>query len=183
MKIKDITMIPLFTALIIAGAYIKIPVPVCPITLQVMFTTLAGVLLGGKKGAAAVGLYIVLGLIGLPVFTGGGGIWYVMQPTFGYIIGFMLGAYLTGIISHGGQPTMKRLVTACLAGLLVVYVLGIVYYWMISRFWLGSSIGIWTILTYCFLIPVPGDICLCVLTAVLGRRLLPVIKHMNAHSV
>ena len=76
MKTKDIIMTALFTALIAAGAFIRIPVPVCPFTLQFLFTTLAGVLLGSRKGAAAVGVYVILGLAGLPIFTSGGGIGY-----------------------------------------------------------------------------------------------------------
>ncbi len=180
MKTKDLTMIPLFTALIIAGAYIRIPIPVCPITLQFLFTTLAGVLLGGKKGAAACGVYLLLGLAGLPVFTGGGGISYVLRPTFGYILGFIAGAYLTGTIIYSGPLTMKRLFTGCFAGLLTVYAMGMLYYWLISRFWLGTPIGIRPVFLYCFLVPVPGDILLCVLSSVLGRRLIPAMKKITA---
>ena len=88
----------MFTALITAGAYIRIPVPICPFTLQFLFTTLAGIILGKNKGAAATALYVILGLAGLPVFTGGGGIGYVLQPSFGYILGFIAGAFVTGLI-------------------------------------------------------------------------------------
>lgn len=182
MKTRDITMIPLFTALIIVGAYLKIPTPICPITLQILFTTLAGVLLGGKRGAAAVILYIMLGLIGLPVFTGGGGIGYVLSPTFGYMIGFVLGAYITGTIAHNGEPTMKRLVPACLAGLFVVFVLGVVYCYLINRVWLGNSVSVRAVLIAGLLLPLPGDIVLCFFTAGLGCRLIPIMKHMTAAS-
>ena len=93
-KTKDLVLTAMFTALITAGAYIRIPVPVCPFTLQFLFTTLAGIVLGKNKGAAATALYVVLGLAGLPVFTGGGGIGYVLQPTFGYLIGFIAGLFV-----------------------------------------------------------------------------------------
>ncbi len=171
-------MISLFTALIIVGAFIKIQLPICPITLQVVFTTMAGVLLGGKKGAAAVGVYIILGLIGLPVFTGGGGVGYVLQPTFGYIIGFMLGAYITGTIAHNGEPTVKRLLIGCLAGLILIFAMGIVYCWAINRFWLGSSVRTWKLLSIC-LLPLPADVLICVLIAFLGHRLIPIMKRME----
>ena len=64
----------MFTALIIAGAFIKIPTPFVAITLQFLFTTLAGFLLGGRLGLVSVLIYLVMGLIGIPVFTQGGGL-------------------------------------------------------------------------------------------------------------
>ena len=73
----------LFTTLIILGAFIKIPVPVIPFTLQFLFVSLAGLLLGAKYGGLSVFIYAALGLAGLPVFTAGGGITYVVFPTFG----------------------------------------------------------------------------------------------------
>ena len=98
-KTQNMVITALFTALIAAGAYIRIPVPVCPFTLQFLFTTLAGLILGKNRGAAAVSLYVIIGLAGVPVFTGGGGIGYILQPTFGYLIGFIAGAYITGALS------------------------------------------------------------------------------------
>ncbi len=174
MKTKDMILIALFAALTAAGAYIRIPVPVCPFTLQFLFTTLAGVMLGGRRGALAVAVYVLLGLAGVPVFTGGGGIGYVLQPTFGYLLGFIGGAYLTGEIVHSGSLTMPRLLAGCFAGLFVVYALGMAYYWSICQFWLREPIGIWPLFLYCFVLAVPGDIALCILSAVLGKRLNPV---------
>ena len=66
-KTKSMVLTAMFTALITAGAYIRIPVPICPFTLQFLFTTLAGIILGKNKGAAATALYVILGLAGLPV--------------------------------------------------------------------------------------------------------------------
>lgn len=93
---REIVLFGLFTALIAIGAFIRIPVPVCPFTLQLLFTTLAGLLLGSRKGALSVALYVLLGLVGVPVFTEGGGPSYIFQPTFGYLVGFIAGAWLTG---------------------------------------------------------------------------------------
>lgn len=85
----DLILCALFAALIAVGAFIKIPIPGVPFTLQVLFTTLAGLLLGSRMGAVSVAIYIILGLAGVPIFTGGGGIGYVVYPTFGYLIGFL----------------------------------------------------------------------------------------------
>ena len=87
MKTKDLVLCAMFVALIAVGAFIKVPVPVVPFTLQLLFTMLAGLLLGPANGALAVVVYIVLGLVGLPIFTQGGGPGYIFQPSFGYIIG------------------------------------------------------------------------------------------------
>ena len=121
-KTTNLILCSLFTALIAVGAFIKIPVPVVPITLQFLFTTLAGLLLGSKKGAISVGAYMVLGLVGLPIFSEGGGFWYVMKPSFGYIIGFCIGTYVTGLIAERmKEKTVPRYMLANFIGLLIVY--------------------------------------------------------------
>ena len=92
-KTKQLVFCSLFTALIAVGAFIKIPVPVVPFTLQYLFTMLAGLILGPRLGTISVAAYMLLGLAGLPIFTEGGGLWYVLKPSFGYIIGFCIGTY------------------------------------------------------------------------------------------
>ena len=176
-KTKDMILCALFVALIAVGAFIRIPVPVVPFTLQFLFTMLAGLLLGGKLGCTAVCIYIVLGLLGMPVFAEGGGIGYVFQPSFGYIIGFAVAAYVTGTIANRTyHPGYKRLLSANFIGLGIVYSFGMVYYYIMSNFYLGTPIGLWPVFLYCFILAVPGDIALCIVGAVLGKRLIPVIK-------
>lgn len=175
-KQRDMILISMFVALISVGAYIKVPIPVCPFTLQFFFTTLAGIVLGGRKGAISVAVYILLGLIGVPVFTSGGGLGYVFVPTFGYLLGFCAGTFVTGKISNSGELTLKRLLTAGFSGLMIVYAAGMIYYWLINKFYLGTPIGIAPLFLYCFVLAVPGDIALCILSAVLGKRLVPIVK-------
>lgn len=176
-KTKDMVYISIFTALIAVGAFIKVPIPVCPYTLQLLFTTLAGIILGSKKGAISVLCYIIIGLIGIPIFVSGGGLLYVFQPTFGYLLGFCLGTYVTGKITENNKnPSMKRLLVADFIGLAIVYSLGIFYYWMIMTYYVGSGIGMWTLFLYCFLLPIPGDISLCIVAAVLGKKIITLLK-------
>lgn len=180
LKTSNLILCALFVALIAVGAFIRIPVPVVPFTLQFLFTMLAGLLLGGKLGALTVCIYIVMGLMGLPVFAEGGGPAYVLKPSFGYIIGFAVAAYVTGAIANKvSRPSYKRLFAAVFIGLAIVYLCGMVYYYLMSNFYLGTPIGLWPLFLYCFLLAVPGDICLCILSAVLGKRLIPVLKTMN----
>ena len=92
---RDLILCALFTALSAIGAFIRIPVPLVPFTLQITFTTLAGLLLGSKKGAISVAVYVLMGLIGIPVFTQGGGFSYVLKPSFGFLVAFIIGAFVT----------------------------------------------------------------------------------------
>ncbi|WP_053956843.1 biotin transporter BioY [Inediibacterium massiliense] len=138
LKTNELILCALFSALISIGAFIKIPVPMVPFTLQFLFTNLSGLLLGKKLGSLSVGIYIVIGLLGLPIFTSGGGIGYIFEPTFGYII-------------------------------------GMAYYYFIANYYIHSPIGINALLWYCFVLAVPGDIIICFISAILSKRLLPVI--------
>ena len=118
-----------------------------------------------------------MGLLGLPVFAEGGGVSYVLKPSFGYIIGFAAASYVTGVIAnHVHNPGYKRLLIANFAGLEIVYFFGMAYYYLMSNFYLGVPIGLWPLFLYCFILAVPGDIVLCILGAVLGKRLIPIMK-------
>lgn len=174
---QNMVLCALFTALIAIGAFIKIPVPVVPFTLQFLFTTLAGLLLGPGVGAASVILYLALGLAGLPIFAQGGGPGYVLIPSFGYLIGFAAGTWITGKMTEKKtSPGLKRLLTANFSGLAAVYLIGMAYYYLICNYVLGTPIAFWPLFLYCFLMAVPGDILICVICAFLARRLLPQIR-------
>lgn len=176
-SIRNMTMCALFVTLIIIGTFIKIPVPVLPFTLQFLFTMLAGLLLGGKLGALSVFVYIILGLIGLPVFTEGGGLGYLFKPSFGYIIGFCIGSFVTGIIANKvSAPSYKRLFAANFIGLIIVYLCGMIYYYIICNYVINTPIALWPLILYCFILAVPGDIALCILSAILAKRLLPILN-------
>ncbi len=176
-RTKKLVLCALFVALIAVGAFIKIPIPMMPFTLQFLFTMLAGLLLGGRWGAVSVLVYLAMGLLGLPVFTSGGGISYVLQPTFGYLIGFAVATFVTGtIVNQVSNPRYPRLLAANFVGLAIVYAFGMAYYYLISHLYLGTNIGIGALFLYCFVLAVPGDILLCFLAAVLGKRLIPLLR-------
>jgi len=97
----------LFAALIAAGAFISVPIGPVPIVLQNMFVLLAGLFLGWKWGLASVSIYIFAGILGLPVFSsGGGGIGHVMGPTGGYLLSYIPAVILVGIVSN--QPSLRE---------------------------------------------------------------------------
>ena len=176
-KTRNLILCGLFAALIAVGAFLRVPVPVVPFTLQLLFTMMAGLLLGGRLGAVSVCAYIGIGLLGAQVFAEGGGAAYVLKPSFGYLIGFAVASYVTGVIANQtANPGYPRLLAANFAGLGIVYLLGMTYYYLISNFYLGNPIGLWPLFLYGFLLAVPGDIALCILGALLGKRLIPVMN-------
>ena len=129
-------------------------------------------------GAASVGIYIVLGLVGVPIFTSGGGPSYILQPTFGYLIGFMVGAYAVGRIAETMDTlSFKRLLAGSILNLFIVYGLGMVYLYFIMNLYLGKPIGVEAVIITCFLIPVGPDIFLCAVAASLGKRIIKELQH------
>ena len=176
---QDMVLCGVFTTLIAVGAFIKVPIPVVPFTLQFLFTMLAGLLLGGRKGALSVGVYILLGLVGLPVFAEGGGFWYILKPSFGYLLGFMLAAYVTGrMVERKGRLTTGWVMAVNFLGLFIVYAAGMIYYYVICNYGIDTPIAIGPLFLYCFVLAVPGDICLCILAAILTVRVRPVFQRM-----
>ena len=141
-----ISLTALFAALTAAGTFFAIPVGPVPIVLQNLFALLSGLILGPVMGGAAVGLYLLAGVLGFPVFAGGtGGIARFAGPTGGFLIGYFLAAVTAGFIAGrpGGKANrvvqepagfpnrsntpLPRLIAAVIAGLLVVYVPGVVW--------------------------------------------------------
>ncbi|MEG0035615.1 MAG: biotin transporter BioY [Oscillospiraceae bacterium] len=171
---KSMVLCALFTALIAAGAFIKIPVPMVPFTLQFLFTNMAGLLLGKRYGFLSVALYMLIGLIGIPVFTAGGGPGYIFQPTFGYIIGMACGAWVAGYVVERGNKGMKSYLTAGFINLAIVYIFGMIYYYFMAKYHLGNPIGAKALLIYCCLVFLPGDGLSCVVGALLAKRLRPI---------
>ncbi|MBQ9931768.1 MAG: biotin transporter BioY [Firmicutes bacterium] len=179
-RTRTLILCALFAALICVGAFIRIPTPLMSFTLQLTVVLLAGVLLGPRVGALSCLVYLVLGLAGLPVFAEGGGIGYVLRPSFGYILAFGLGAWVTGRIARKTpDPSMKRLLFAHFAGMLLIYLVGIVYMFLISHIYLGTDMGVRALLLYGFAFTAPGDAALCVASAFLAKRLLPVLSRMG----
>ncbi len=174
-KTKEMCLCALFTALICAGAFLKIPTPFLPITFQTLFVTLAGLLLGEKKGSLSVGVYVLIGLIGIPVFTEGGGLSYILKPTFGYLLGFIAGAFVTGKFAKK-ETSLKNYILSSFAGMFVIYIIGVAYYFLISRFYLGNEPEIKKLFVYCFLLTLPGDVVMCLIASVIGKRLKKVLK-------
>lgn len=176
-RTRDLILCAMFTALTAISAFIRIPLPPIPFTLQITVTTLAGLLLGSKKGALSVGVYVLLGLIGFPIFTQGGGISYIAKPTFGYLLGFIIGAYVTGLIAERKKrPSLKRLIISSLTGTLCVYIIGTVYFYIIYNYLMNTPITITQTLLACVVLVAPLDIILSVIASVVAKKIIPTIN-------
>lgn len=157
----------MFGALTALGAYLMIPLPPVPVTMQTLFVILAGALLGGYLGALSQVVYILLGVIGLPVFSGGkAGFGVLIGPTGGYLIGFVVGALVIGkLTSLKRDPGLLWLMGSMLAGVAIIYTLGIAQLMLVAKldFIKAISVGL--------LPPLPGDIIKIVVAAFICRKI------------
>lgn len=176
---NELCAVAIFVALIAVGAFIKIPIPPVPITLQFAFTLLAGLILGPKLGCLAVVIYILMGLVGIPVFTEGGGFSYVLKPTFGYCIGFVFGTMIAGYIFRGWRLQKKisfrSALFGCLASAFIVYLFGVLYMFFILRFYLASPQTFGHLIIYGCLIFLPTDFMWCLIASAAAVRLVPLL--------
>ncbi len=128
MKTSAMVKAALIAALTAATALVKINLPFTdvPLTLQVFFALLAGATLGPAYGAISMVVYVLMGVVGLPVFAGGtAGIGVLFGPTGGYLFGFIAAAYIVGLLVSKGRGTVAQLTLAMVAGVLVIYLLGV----------------------------------------------------------
>lgn len=176
---SDIVYCGMFAALMVVGAKIHIMIPVgvfsVTISLQVFFAVLAGFFLGPWKGFLSVVIYLILGLIGLPIYAHGGGPAYLMKPTYGFLIGFAFAAMVTGLVMNRlKKHTVPRMIIAAIAGEMVYYACSLVYYYLMFNFILpDSSIGFVELMSVWFLSTVIPDGIICVLAALSAHALLP----------
>ena len=179
---QDVAVCGLFTALIAVGAFIKIVIPVgadtMNFTLQWLFVLLAGLLLGSKRAFRSVAVYLITGLIGFPIFARGGGPAYLLRPTFGFLLGFALAAWVIGFLCEKLRP--PRPVTwffTTLAGFVLYYGMGILYFYLITHLLASQTpVGMGVIFgVYCLPTMLP-DLMLCVLAVMLAGRLRPAVS-------
>ncbi len=176
LTLRDKVLIGIFAALTSIGSFISIPIPYVPFTMQFFFSSMSGIILGGKKGALSQLLYILIGLIGIPVFTKGGGPQYIFQPTFGYLIGLIISAYVIGKVAEVRKNNFKNLLLANFLGIVIIYFIGVIYFYLINRFYLGLNMTIGLAIYNGLLITLPGDIIKSIVTALVGTRVLNTIK-------
>ena len=169
MKTKDMTMGAIFVALISIGSKIAIPLDMLGMrfTLQWLFVLLCALIME-KKSVLVLVVYLLIGLIGLPVFARGGGIWYIMKPTFGFLLGFLFAVFVMSYLKCSA-------INKTMAGLTVYYLSGFVYYVFMMNAVLNNSVGLWLSVINCFTTVVP-DFLLCLIAVFIFKRMRYVLK-------
>ena len=174
-SVYDLVMVALFAALIAVCAWITIPGAV-PFTLQTMGVFLAVGLLGGKRGTAAVLVYILLGAVGMPVFSGfSGGVGRLLGTTGGYIIGFLVAALAMWALEAIFGKAKWVLPVSMLLGLLLCYAFGTAWF-LVLYTQIKGAISVASVLSMCvvpFIIP---DLLKIALALLLTSRLSKFIK-------
>lgn len=160
MKIKLLMRSALLLALIIIGGKLQIPLPYFDYyTLQFTFVLLAAVVLPMRYALLSVGGYVLLGLLGLPIFAVGGGISYILRPSFGYLLGFVMTTIVLVYICSKKRPqTMKQYYVLNLIGIVITYIFGLTYKALILTYYLNEAIPFWTIFMSALAFDIPADL-------------------------
>lgn len=152
---REIVLMAMFASLAVVAALLFrfLGGMIVPFSLLPFVVLLAGGLLGPRLGAMSMLLYVVMGLLGIPVFEkppyGGPG--YVLLPTFGFLIGFIAAAYVVGLILQGKRDAgVVRTTVAMLAGVVVIYAVGLPYLYAILNYYVGQTYNVATVLTIGF---------------------------------
>ena len=134
--IKDVLSVLFFSVLTALSANIKINIGIIPVTMQTLAVLLSGLYLGSKKGTYSQITYLMMGILGVPWFSMGGGLAYILSPTFGYLLGFIPASYIVGKLTENNYNILLSLIM----GTLVIYFFGIL--WLSRMFGLLGALNI-----------------------------------------
>lgn len=157
---KSLVLISLFASLTAVSGFVRIPMFPVPFTLQTLMVYLSGGMLGARKAAWSQMVFLLMGLSGVPVFASGGGPGYVLQPTFGYLLGFPAAAWLIGLIreKRSGDFNFYRMCLVNALGMALIHTLGIFYMYSFSSIVLGKPMSFVKILIWGSLIFLPAEV-------------------------
>lgn len=170
------TLIAMFTVLAIVGGKISFQIMIIPLTFQVIVALLTGIVLGARMAFISQLLYLFMGLIGLPVFARGGGLTYVFQMSFGYLVGFVIAAWLVGLLTDLADKDDRTLnflkaLPIMLAGLAVIYLSGIVHMMLLKNLYTKDGMALIGALQAGVLPFLVSDTIWCALAALAAPRL------------
>lgn len=179
--IITLTLSALFCTLICVGSLIRIPMPnMMPVTLQTFFVLLTGLVFPLKASTLATATYMALGLIGLPIFSGGGGLGYVLMPNFGFIIGFLVASVIMSAISQKLKYCkFWQYIAISLLGITLIYIIGILYFAFITNVHNNNGYSwVWFIQTV-FLPFLPKEIICIILASLSAYKIRPYITKFS----
>jgi biotin transport system substrate-specific component len=177
LRALDLTLAAMFVALMAIGANISTIAPFLhvggvPITLQTFFAILAGAILGARLGAIAMTVYMLVGMVGIPVFADfTAGFSIILKPTFGFILSYIFTAYVTGKIVEK-KKTLSTFIVAAIIGMAVNYLFGTNWMYYAYKLWAAAPEGFTYKMAWLWMVaPLPKDVILSVLAAFMAFRL------------
>lgn len=170
-QVKNMTYCALFACMIAIMAQIKIALPgLVPLTLQTLGVYIVGCVLKPKEALLSTIVYIILGAIGLPVFSGfGGGLGFLLGPTGGYIFSFPIVALVISVIVHQKENIYSKTIALCI-GTTICYSIGTIWFMYIT------NNSLLTALSWCVLPFLIGDTIKIVLTIVVCNKIAKYIR-------
>lgn len=179
MSTRKLTLMALLLATLIVCSQLAIPLGPVPITMQTFAVLVIGLILPAKEAGLVTIVYLLAGLVGLPVFSqGSGGPASILSPSFGFIIGYIPAAYLC---QHVKNHAVKARwpwpqAWACLVASLIIYLFGVTYFIFASQFIMDAPVGIGRALSLTMLPFIPGDIIKAVMAITVSHALKPIIR-------
>lgn len=174
-----LVLIAVFIALIAVGAFIKFPIGIVPVSMQCAMCVLCALMLGARDGVITVAIYLIMGLIGIPIFIAGGGFGYVLQPTFGYLLGYIVAVPVGALVARGvhnsSRPKLWRLLLGAFTVLTILYTFGVMYMYLLLNFYMGKAMEMskaW--LTGCAVF-LPTDGAWCIVGSIVAYKVVPLV--------
>jgi len=182
LSVREMALVSMFAALACAGGLLLRfgGDMVVPFSILPFITILAGILLGGRLGALSMGLYLAIGLVGIPVFATPpyGGIAYLVKPTAGFLFGFVGAAYVTGKVAEWlGKNSVRSYMLASCLGIAVLYLIGLPYFYVVMNLYVGKAMNVKTVLELAFLPFITFDLIKAVIVSVIAG---PVSKQVRS---
>ena len=171
--IKDIILIISFTMAMIISSYIKVPLFPVPFTMQTFVVVLSSFVIANRKACIPQIIYLLYGFTGAMVFSNGGGILYVFSPTFGYILGFVVMAYVISYMiekCNNVNMTLKRLIAIGSIGVIIQLSIGTSYLYVVSNTILDTNISIIDTVIKGSIIFLPYDILKVILAGIIAKQ-------------
>ena len=173
-----------FAVLTAVGGILSIPMPLVPFTMQTFFVLMSGLFLGPKYGPLSQGLYIMMGLIGIPVLAGGaGGLQHVFSPTFGFLVAFVPASWVAGSLVSLMKPARDKsvmpyvkYVLACLVATVALYAVGLPSFYFNLRYVLKTPVTIARVLEIALLPFVIPDLIKAVVAGGLACRVISALR-------
>ncbi len=177
-KTRSLTRIAITSALMCVGAWLTIPLGPVNLTMQTFFVYLAGILLTPTEVVFTQIVYLLIGVIGFPVFSGfTGGAQSILMPSFGFILSFIPGAAVISLLSR--RKSLKENLLACLVGTVVIYAIGLPYMWAILRFVNGNNLSLQQVMAVGLIPFIPGDTLKLITASFVGEKIAPKMRYLD----